>query len=178
MDMFSMHVAKTKALAAYEKHKQDVKNHKHMLVVDFMAPSYRKRAAIIDLSSMAIIRMHHVAHGTKSCSPELPEHTKWFSNTIGSRKSSRGSMISGDVYYGKHGRSLRLHGLEKGINSNVYLRSIVIHSAEYVTDKYIIANGAAGCSWGCFAFDPAVCSNVIDLIKDGSFVYAYGSSSY
>jgi hypothetical protein len=82
-----------------------------------------------------------------------------------------GSFITKGTYYGKNGRSLNLKGLDK-TNNNAFIRRVVIHKASYVTDGYILKNGRAGNSWGCPALDPAVCQDVIDLIKNGTFIYA------
>jgi len=154
----------------YEKFKSQV-NKDYMVYIDYSLPSYKKRLFVYDLNKKEVIREHHVAHGTKSTGSS-PEISNRFSNLLGSRQSSLGAMRTGKVYYGKYGKSLRLHGLEKGINNLVYLRSIVVHPSNYVTDEYIQAHGYAGRSWGCLAVDPSISSSLIDLIKEGTLVYA------
>lgn len=159
-------------LAAYKKYALQVKNHDYVVIINMREPSYRKRFYIIN-SKNEIIRNHHTTHGINSSDTKDRAYAISFGNVVGSSKSSLGAMITGDTYVGKHGRSLRLHGLEKGINDNVLKRYIVIHSADYVKDAYIRQMGRAGQSNGCPALDPAVCQKVIDLIKGGCFVYIY-----
>lgn len=144
------------------------------IVVNFTEPSYRKRLYIVDAKTSEVLRSHHVAHGSGSSSPKDKAYATEFSNVRDSHKSSLGSMLTEEVYTGKHGRSLRLRGLDNKLNSNVRERAIVIHAADYVTDFYIMTMGRAGCSWGCFALDPAINDGFIDLVKDGTFLYAYG----
>lgn len=144
-----------------------------MVVVDFSEPSFRKRLYVVNLASKTVEQEHHVAHGKNSACFYDSAHACKFSNKIGSLQSSLGAMKTGKVYYGKNGKSLKLHGLEKGVNSNVFIRFVVIHPSNYVTDAYIRQNKKAGMSWGCLAVDPAISSSLIDLIKDGTFVYCY-----
>lgn len=143
----------------------------YMVVVDYTQPSYKKRLFV--LHHGAVIRMHHVAHGSNSSALHDKSMAVSFSNKVNSHKSSLGLMKTGQIYYGRHGKSLKLKGLEKGKNDNVFLRYIVIHPSKYVTNSYIDAHGYAGCSWGCLAVDPAISSSLIDLIKGGCPVYAY-----
>ncbi len=168
-DEISQAKALNKALLAARAHTYDGE---YLVIVDFTQPSYKKRFFVYSMVDKKIIREHHCSHGSGSAGRD-PAYCDKFSNVNMSKKSSLGSMKTGGVYYGKHGRSLKLHGLEEGVNNNVYSRSIVIHSARYVTDNYILKNGRAGCSWGCFALDPAICNDVIDLVKGGTFLYSY-----
>src|SRR3990167_5622551 len=78
-----------------------------------------------------------------------------------------------NIYDGEHGESLRVNGLEKGINNNALTRAIVIHPASYVTHSFIKQNGYAGRSWGCFAVNPIHADTFIQLIKGGSVLFAY-----
>jgi hypothetical protein len=145
----------------------------YMLVVNYREPSYRRRMYLVDTESRNILDTFHVAHGTASTCAYNKAEACYFSNVMGSRKSSLGAMKTGEIYYGKYGKSLKLRGLEKGKNSLVYARYIVLHSSEYVTESYIGSNGYAGRSWGCLAVNPKVSSQLIDKIKDGTFVYAF-----
>jgi hypothetical protein len=140
--------------------------------MDMTSPSYQKRFWVVRTSDHKVLREHHVAHGVNTSCKKDRAQACHFSNVVGSRMSSKGAMLTGKVYYGKHGKSLKLHGLEEQ-NNNVLRRHVVIHKARYVTDKYILRRGRAGQSWGCPALDPAVCSKVIDEIKGGTFVYIY-----
>lgn len=159
-----------KTLIEALKYKNDAP---YIAFIDMTQPSYRKRFFLYSLDSKEVVREHHVSHGVGSAKPSDKAYAVSFSNVNMSKKSSLGMMRTGKVYYGKHGRSLKLEGLEKGVNDNVYRRSIVIHSASYVADRYIKNNNRVGCSWGCPALDPAICNTIIDLIKEGGLLYIY-----
>lgn len=174
VDPTSFKSALVKATVAYLKFKDSVKHHDYMVILNYKDPSYKKRLYVIDISTSNLVRAHHVAHGSATGCAYDKAMACNFSNVVGSRKTSLGAMITADEYQGKHGRSLRLHGLEKGLNDNVLARYVVIHSADYMTDQYILSHGRAGQSWGCPAVDPAVCDSLIDLVKGGRFVYALG----
>lgn len=143
-----------------------------IVIVNMREPSYRKRLYVYDLKTNKFVANHHTTHGEKSCGADRA-YAAYFSNTPNSHATSLGAMVTEDTYTGKHGRSLRLKGLEKGINNNVKNRYIVIHSADYCTNGYILAAGRAGCSHGCFAVDPAIAKGLIDLIKGGTFLYCH-----
>lgn len=157
----------------YDKYKNLVKTHNQFVVIDMTQPSYKKRFIVYNMHTNTVVRQHHTSHGVNSSNRSNRAYAKYFSNKIMSKKSNAGALVTGKVYYGRHGRSLNLHGLEKGINNNAFKRRIVIHKAKYCTDPYILRNGRAGQSWGCPALDPAVCQQVIDLIKGGTLVYIH-----
>ena len=72
-----------------------------------------------------------------------------------------------------NGYSLRLDGLEAGINDRARDRAIVMHGAPYVSEDHLRAVGRLGRSHGCPALRTAIARTVIDTIKDGSLVFAY-----
>lgn len=162
-----------KALNKYLLFKDEVKRHDYIVAINMREPSFHKRLHVIDLSSNEVIRNHHVAHGVNSSDINNRAYAIHFSNRSGSHETSLGAVGTLEVYNGAHGRSLRLQGLEKDINDNIYKRSIVIHAANYVTDKYITTIGRAGQSHGCYAVDPVIANSLIDLIKGGVFIYVY-----
>ena len=83
---------------------------------------------------------------------------------------------TGEVYQGKHGLSLRLDGLEYGINDNARNRAVVIHGADYVSEKFANAQGRLGRSLGCPAVPYAIHKDFINLIKDKSCLFIYHPS--
>jgi hypothetical protein len=95
-----------------------------------------------------------------------------FSNEANSLSSSLGIYRTLDEYNGKHGRSLRLAGLEP-TNSNVLNRGVVMHTADYVSDDFVRQTGRLGRSEGCFAVSPAVGNNLIDELKGGAYIIAW-----
>ena len=79
---------------------------------------------------------------------------------------------------GDNGYSLRLEGEEKGFNNNAYRRGIVMHSADYVNEDYINANGFSGRSFGCPAIPEDHFRTIIDEIKNGSCLFLYSPNRY
>jgi len=141
-------------------------------IIDFSKPSTEKRLFIIDIENRKLLFQTFVAHGKNS---GLIKPTK-FSNRIGSNQSSLGFYRTAGTYKGKHGYSLILDGLEKGINDNARKRAIVIHGAKYVSEEFIEKNNRLGRSWGCPAVSDELSKEIIDLIKDGSCLYIYASN--
>ncbi|HEY0751414.1 MAG TPA: murein L,D-transpeptidase catalytic domain family protein, partial [Chitinophagaceae bacterium] len=79
------------------------------------------------------------------------------------------------TYTGKHGKSLRLSGKEKGFNANAEARAIVVHGADYVNAGRV-NSGFMGRSQGCPALPMKDYAKVINLIKDGSVMFIYHPS--
>lgn len=150
-----------------------INNDEIMVVIDMTLPSSKKRLYVYEFNTKRILREHHCSHGVNSADPKDKARAISFSNANASRKTCKGSQYTREVWHGKHGKSLRIGGLEKGINDNAYLRYIEIHPADYVTDAYIRNHGRAGCSFGCYAVDPAISSSLIDLVRDGVFLYVH-----
>ena len=92
---------------------------------------------------------------------------------MSSNQSSPGFYVTGKTYQGKHGYSLRLEGVERGINDNAGKRAIVIHGADYVSPKVIPQLGYIGRSQGCPAIPMNLHRPVIDQLKDGACLFIY-----
>lgn len=135
-------------------------------VVDFNKPSLEERLYIFDLKTQSVKR-YLVAHGKKSG----VELATVFSNTVGSNCSSLGVYKTAETYIGKHGKSLRIDGLD-ATNSNARGRKVVIHSADYVVPDFK-GTGRAGRSDGCFAVNPEVIAEVLANLKGGSYLNAW-----
>lgn len=145
-------------------------NDKNILTIcDFTKSSNENRMWVVDLAQKKILFNTYVAHGQGSGE----EFATSFSNAEGSHQSSLGFYVTGDTYEGEHGTSLRLNGVDEYFNSAAYDRGIVVHGADYVSNKFIKGNERLGRSWGC----PAVPSNlslpIINAIKDGSCLFIY-----
>ncbi len=140
-----------------------------MAVVDFAAPSSDPRFHIVDIAS-GNAQSFLVAHGSGSD----PDHSGWverFSNQPGSNASSEGAFLTGDYYFGKHGRSQKLLGLDPS-NSNALIRAIVVHGAWYSEPGILSATGKLGRSQGCFAVGDSEISKVFGLLGPGRMIYA------
>ncbi len=146
-----------------------VHNKKVLTIVDFTLPSNKKRLWVINPKTKQVLLNIYTAQGRNSG----VKYATHFSNTPGSKASSLGVYVTGNVYNGTHGQSERLIGLEKGINDNVLSRDIVIHPSHYVTPSYIKKTGMAGRSWGCFAVNPEQSAQLIHLTKGSSTLFAY-----
>lgn len=142
-------------------------------IVDFSKPSSQKRLFVIDLNNHKVLFNTYVAHGVNSGR----EYANQFSNTPESNKSSLGFYETKNTYLGGNGYSLKLIGLEKGINDNAERRDIVIHGAEYVDESLIRSQGYIGRSWGCPALPEKLHKPIIDKIKNGSCLFIYSPNS-
>jgi len=158
-----------RALTAMEQHGRAIPYRDRIAVVDFSAPSSRKRLHIVDLPSGRTTSFL-VAHGRGSD----PAHTGWlklFSNAPGSNATSQGAYLTSDYYVGQHGHSQRLIGLDP-TNDNALPRAIVIHSAWYANADMIGSRGFLGRSQGCFAVGEAILADVFERLGEGRMIYA------
>lgn len=144
-------------------------NDKIISIVDFSLPSTVKRLFVIDLNRYKVVFRTYVAHGINSGVVSANE----FSNMPESNKSSLGFYETLNTYIGSHGYSLRLEGLEKGINDNANRRDIVIHGAAYVDESLIKLQGYIGRSLGCPALPAKLHKPIIDKIKNGTCLFIY-----
>lgn len=140
-----------------------------LTLVDFSLSSTVKRLWVIDVKNNLILFQSLVAHGRNSGS----EFAQQFSNIPESFQSSLGFYATAETYIGKHGYSLRLDGLENGVNHKARERAIVIHGADYVSKKFIEQTGRLGRSFGCPSLPMENYQEIIDLIKNKSLLFIY-----
>lgn len=140
-----------------------------LTIADFSLPSSQKRLFVIDIENLKVLYNTYVAHGRNSGR----EYANRFSNAPKSNMSSLGFYVTRETYYGQHGLSLKLEGEEEGINDNAKSRAIVIHCADYVSEKMIAASGYIGRSLGCPALPRKYAKPIIETIKDGSCFFIY-----
>jgi hypothetical protein len=147
-----------------------LRNDTLLSVIDYRLTSTERRLFVIDLRREQL-RFHTlVAHGKGSGTADAT----YFSNIPGAKTSSLGFFLTGEPYLGKHGYSLKLEGLEESINDNAVARSIVIHGATYVSERFIERYGRLGRSWGCPALPVGETRAIIDAIKGGTCLYVNG----
>jgi hypothetical protein len=160
------------ALAAYdEAARQGALARRDLLtVIDYTRPSTERRLWVLDLARGRVLFHELVAHGKNSGD----NITRFFSNAHGSLMTSLGLFVTGTPYVGQNGYSLRLRGLDPGVNDNAFDRAIVMHGASYVSAAIAARLGRLGRSWGCPAVPARVARDIIDTIKDGSAIFAYG----
>ncbi|KPQ27664.1 MAG: L,D-transpeptidase catalytic domain [Marinobacter excellens HL-55] len=140
-----------------------------LAVIDFSLHSSQERMWIFDLEQGELLLRDLVAHGKNSGNDEATA----FSNIEGSHQSSIGLFKASESYRGMHGYSLRLDGLEPGINDLARQRAIVIHGADYVNNNWVDQYGRIGRSHGCPAVDQKVVQSVVDNLKGGQLVFKY-----
>ena len=149
--------------------KQRLANPGILAICDFSQPSNKKRLYVLDLANNKVLLTSYVAHGRGSGA----EYAMRFSNRSRSHQSSLGFYTTSSIYYGEHGLSLRLQGLEPGFNNLAMKRNIVVHGATYISDDYLNTNKYMGRSYGCPAVPENECAEIIDLIKNGSCFFIY-----
>jgi hypothetical protein len=145
-----------------------------LTICDYTQSSTLKRLYVIDMQKGEVLYNTYVSHGKNSGS----EFATSFSNKTESHKSSLGFMITGSTYLGKAGYSMYFEGLEKGINSNVRARAIVMHGSNYVDEKRADEGNVMGRSFGCPAVPYRDHRKIIDAIKDGSCFFAYADDKW
>jgi len=141
----------------------------NLAVIDYSQPSTARRLWIFDLRKKTLVLRDLVAHGQKSGENFATQ----FSNNEGSHQSSLGLFRTQESYPGANGYSLRMDGLEPGINDSARERAIVIHPASYVNPLWSQTQGRIGRSQGCPAVRPQVARQVVDKLKDGQFMFAW-----
>lgn len=140
-----------------------------LTVIDYSIPSTEPRLWTFDLSDRKLLFREHVAHGVNSGGNRPTK----FSNVNGSRQTSLGLFVAEEPYYGANGYSMRMRGLERGVNHLARERAIVMHGAPYVNPEAARKQGRLGRSWGCPAVRTAVARKMIDTLKNGSLIFAY-----
>ena len=142
---------------------------RRLAVIDYSRPSTEQRLWIFDLAEERLLYSEFVAHG-RNTGENLARR---FSNAEGSLQSSIGLFRTAETYDGGNGYSLRMDGLEPGINDLARQRAIVMHGAWYVDPLKALAQGRLGRSLGCPALRPQVAREVIDALKQGQMLFAY-----
>ena len=140
-----------------------------LTVIDYSKPSTQPRMWVFDVHSHALLFHELVSHGRGSGKAMATS----FSNMASSNMTSLGLFRTAEPYVGHNGYSLRLDGLEKGMNDNARERAIVIHGAPYVNAATAKANGYLGRSLGCPAVRPEIARQLIDTVKGGGLIFAY-----
>ncbi len=140
-----------------------------LTVIDYSLPSTAKRMWVYDLNARSLVFEELVAHGSASGD----NFATSFSNNPDSHQTSLGLFVTDQPYVGKNGYSLRMDGLDEGINDRARERAIVIHGADYVSETFAKAQGRLGRSWGCPAVRGVVAKTLIDRVRGGGLVFAY-----
>jgi hypothetical protein len=140
-----------------------------LTVIDYSLPSDKPRLFTFNVAARKLVFRELVAHG-KNSGGNL---ANFFSNSPGSLATSLGLFVTANTYVGSNGYSLRLKGLEEGVNDMAWDRAIVMHGATYVSRGAINALGRLGRSWGCPAVRSEMARKIIDTVKGGTPIFAY-----
>lgn len=160
----------SQALEALGKHGDRVLCHDRIAVADYAQHSSEPRFYLVNVEEGRIEATYLVSHGRGS-DPANTGYVERFSNRPGSYASSSGSFLTADTYYGKHGRSRRLHGLDPE-NNRAWDRAIVIHGADYVDRSMAELQGRVGRSLGCFAFEQDKINEVLERLGPGRLLFS------
>jgi len=144
-----------------------------LTIIDFTRKSSQKRLWIVDLSSNKLLFNTLVAHGQGSGGDMATS----FSNLENSHQSSLGFYITSETYFGKHGFSMKLEGMDKGFNTNARDRAVVIHGADYVSQSFINKTGRLGRSHGCPALPVELTKTIINTIKGQTCLFINGPAT-
>ena len=160
-----------KALEGWSKlnDQQKIQKSNLLSILDLSQSSNAKRLYVIDMEKREVVFNTYAAHGKKSGG----EFARSFANKNNSYKSSLGFYLTGETYMGSHGLSMRLKGIEKGINDHAESRGIVMHGASYVSESFMKESGRLGRSEGCPAVPEELCPLIVNYIKEGSCLYLY-----
>lgn len=153
------------ALTYFDANPTIIRNKNYISVIDFALPSSKRRFFIIDMTTGSVFATTS-AHG-KGSDVKNDGYAETFSNVNNSEASSLGVYLTAETYFGAHGLSLRLDGMSS-TNSNVRLRQVVVHGADYVQDREV----TQGRSWGCPAVPMEYRDRIVGWIKGGSVIYA------
>lgn len=135
-----------------------VTNKKYVTIIDYGKAILSTRLYLVDMDNNQIILKSTVAHAFNSGLL----FAKNFSNDYNTNLSSVGAFVTKDNYFGDYGYSLKIKGLDKGVNSNALGRKIIFHSTKNMRTIY---------SKGCFATSEVINKQLIDKIKGGTLVY-------
>ena len=158
-----------KAKAALEAKRRFLRATDLIGIADYSKASRENRFYLVNLHA-GTVTGYQVAHGRGS-DPAHSGYLEYFSNVFGSQASSNGAYVTGDVYYGKYGRSLKLQGLDYS-NNNAEARSIVVHAAWYAEPEQVSQFGKLGRSEGCFALSELSLQYVLQQLGPGRMIYA------
>ncbi|WP_051101783.1 murein L,D-transpeptidase catalytic domain family protein [Solimonas variicoloris] len=152
----------------------EIADARRLALIDYSLPSTQPRLWVFDLGERRLLFRELVAHGRNSGE----RYAERFSNRDGSLQSSLGLFRTLNSYQGGNGYSLRLAGLEPGVNDLALQRALVIHGAPYVDAALGAKQGRIGRSWGCPAVRAGIARPLIDAMKNGQLLFSYYPDSH
>jgi len=204
-------VALTQALCFYDKNRGTnftasgdpsrkngikIQNQRYITINDLNKNYFDSRMFVLDLDT-GKVKSYYSSHGAggKKGVAESDSQATEFSNEDGSNATPRGFFITGARVNGSSDPkqrwkfSMKLHGLQKGVNDKSYARAVVMHSFPDVTNDVASSDDVKPSlktdpypfylSKGCTMVGPKVANEIIDTIKapntssGGSLYYNY-----
>ncbi len=169
---YPLEIVRSELLAAAQSslqiHAANVSNHDEIVIVDYSLHSAKNRLFIADLKAGTVTRFR-VTHGRGS-DTDHDGMLDRFSSVSGSYASPQGAHVTAEQYVGKHGKSVRMDGLEPG-NISARSRAIVIHAAAYAEPRMVNKYGKLGRSQGCLALSKRDLDTLLKLVPPGTLVY-------
>lgn len=175
-----------------------IDNQRYITIQDLNNPLNKSRYYVIDMQT-GKINTYFSGHGYggKKGVPESDMMVEGVSNISGSNASPRGFFITGSRRNGSSDPrwkySMKLHGLQKGVNDNSFARAIIVHPFPKVPSesassddpnlksKPIISDGPFGLSQGCPMLSEKYANEIIEKTKapsnseGGSLLYNYSA---
>ncbi len=156
------------ALKALDENTQEGRETSRLVIVDYSRHSREERLYVVNLATGAVTA-YRAAHGRGS-DPDHDGYLDSFSSVSGSQASPQGAFRIAEEYHGKHGRSVRLDGLDAG-NQTARDRAIVIHAAAYAEPEHLARYGKLGRSNGCIVFSQADLVRFLEDVPEGTLLY-------
>lgn len=175
-----------------------IQNQRYITINDMNKSYFQSRMFVLDLET-GKVKTYYSAHGAggKKGVPESDAGNVETSNLDGSNASPRGFFITGARVNGSSDPkqrwkfSMKLHGLQEGVNDRSYSRAVIMHSFPDVTNDVATSDDVKPSlktdpysyylSQGCTMVGPKVADEIIDTIKapntssGGSLYYNYSS---
>ena len=149
------------------KEEQAQFNSDYAILIDYSLPVFARRLWLVNLKTDSVLLNCHVSHAHRSGLIYAAD----LSNEVGSNKSCIGKFITQEAYTGSYGYSMRIAGLENGVNDKAHQRNIVFHPV--VKPKLAglpLPEFTSLYSNGCFATLEDNMKLLVDKTADGSLV--------
>ena len=148
-----------------------IRKKQYVIYIDFEKPLFQKRIYVIDTKTDEIVIKDYVTHAWNSGVLFAGD----FSNKPETNKSCKGAFVTQGTHRGKFGLSMRVKGLQKGVNHNAGRRAIIFHPYSF---KKEIMSGKLPVSFpwslGCFATNRETNKKLIELTRNGTLVFVEG----
>lgn len=139
-----------------------------LTVIDYSLPATERRLWVVNTGTREVLETEFVAHGAGSGGLNAFR----FSNRSGTHQSSLGTFVTAVTFNGVRGLSLRLRGLEPGINDRAWERGLVIHGTPNVSAARA-RTGTMGRTEGCPAVSNESARRLIRRIENRVVVFIW-----